>query len=180
MPGLDAGVCAKAGDLLTTPDGLRVPVQEACDAGVVETVYNWRIADHHTYFVSADEWAVSVWAHNTSCDSKKLGKALKNDGQPNLTIDGQAAHVVPTGEFSARSPAVQQAINDARAALESAGIPINSAENGFWATAGHNGTHTDAFFLQLGKRMNDAVAAGTVSETLNAIRSGAMRGAFIQ
>ena len=58
--------CAlRADDLLTTPDGLTVPVQEACDAGVVETVYNWRIADHHTYFVSADEWAVSVW--RTTC-----------------------------------------------------------------------------------------------------------------
>ena len=47
--------------MLTTPGGLLVPVEGVANSGAVETVYNWRIADHHTYFVSADEWGVSVW-----------------------------------------------------------------------------------------------------------------------
>jgi hypothetical protein len=54
----------KIGDMLTTPGGLLVPVEGVANSGAVETVYNWRIADHHTYFVSADEYGVSLWAHN--------------------------------------------------------------------------------------------------------------------
>src|SRR5262245_44609904 len=97
-----------------------------------------------------------------------------------MTIGGQAAHVVPSGDWSqsGRSAAVIQAVEDAQAALRSAGIAGNSAPNGFWATAGHNGTHTDAYLLQLGERMNQAVANGTVAETLNAIRKEAIAGVF--
>jgi hypothetical protein len=56
----------RIGDELMTPSGLLMPVEGVANSGVVETVYNWRIADHHTYFVSADEWGVSVWAHNAT------------------------------------------------------------------------------------------------------------------
>jgi len=30
----------------------------------VETVYNLRVAEHHTYFVGSEAWGFSVWAHN--------------------------------------------------------------------------------------------------------------------
>jgi hypothetical protein len=73
---------------------------------------------------------------------------------------------------------VQQAVRDAQKALASAGIDINSAGNGFWATAGHNGTHTDAYLKALGASLNEAVRTGTVRETLNAIRLQAIAGAF--
>src|SRR5439155_1050451 len=52
------------GDLLMMRDGSQVPVGGVADSGEVTTVYNWQIAQHHTYFVSATEVAVSVWAHN--------------------------------------------------------------------------------------------------------------------
>ena len=53
-----------AGDWLRTRDGALVTVEgiEAC--GVVETVYNWRVSDYHTYYVSATVEGVSLWAHN--------------------------------------------------------------------------------------------------------------------
>jgi hypothetical protein len=153
-------------------------VEAVTDAGEITTVYNVRVEEYHTYFVGGEDWSFSVWSHNASCDSRLLGRALTADDQPNLTIDGQAAHVVPTGTFSNRPALVQTALNDARAALASDGIGINSAPNGFWATAGHNGTHTNEFFLQLGARMNQAVVNGNVSQTLNAIRSEAIIGAF--
>jgi hypothetical protein len=43
--------------------------------GIVETVYNVRIAEWHTYFVGCDEWGFSIWAHNACV---KLYKAPQN------------------------------------------------------------------------------------------------------
>ncbi len=54
----------RIGDVLLTRDGRLVPVEGVADNGVVETVYNFRVAEYHTYFVSATVDGVSVWAHN--------------------------------------------------------------------------------------------------------------------
>jgi hypothetical protein len=40
-------------------------VEDLCDAGETVEVYNFRVADYHTYFVAGDDWGFSVWAHNT-------------------------------------------------------------------------------------------------------------------
>jgi hypothetical protein len=53
-----------AGDRVATLTGELVVVEETYDTGVVEAVYNLRIADHHTYFVGCDEWGFAAWAHN--------------------------------------------------------------------------------------------------------------------
>src|SRR5689334_23206024 len=45
----------KQGDLIRTEDGW-VPVLGLRDTGQCETVYNWRVADFHTYFVGSREW----------------------------------------------------------------------------------------------------------------------------
>ena len=52
------------GDLLCSRDGSTVAVQECCDTGEYETVYNCRVAEYHTYFVGDATWPFSVWAHN--------------------------------------------------------------------------------------------------------------------
>jgi hypothetical protein len=52
------------GDLLSSHDGRWVAVEEVYDTGEWETVYNLRVAEHHTYFVGSQEWGFSVWAHN--------------------------------------------------------------------------------------------------------------------
>jgi RHS repeat-associated protein len=58
--------CAlQPGDLLRSHDGQMVAVDDVCDGGYEETVYNCRIAEYHTYFVGGDDWGFSVWAHNT-------------------------------------------------------------------------------------------------------------------
>jgi hypothetical protein len=54
----------RIGDLLLTRGGQLVAVEGVADSGEVTTVYNWRIADYHTYFVSATDDGASVWAHN--------------------------------------------------------------------------------------------------------------------
>jgi hypothetical protein len=65
------------GDLLRTPEGDHVPVQQVVQTLVQERVYNLRIADFHTYFVGCDEWGFSVWAHNT---------CVYHYGLPNKTV----------------------------------------------------------------------------------------------
>ena len=57
------------GDLLLTRDGRLVRVEGAADSGTVETVYNFRVAEYHTYFVSATEDGISVWAHNAAYEA---------------------------------------------------------------------------------------------------------------
>ena len=61
------------GDLLCSRDGRAVPVQECCDTGEYETVYNCRVAEYHTYFVGDESWPFSIWAHN-ECGPGRLGK----------------------------------------------------------------------------------------------------------
>jgi hypothetical protein len=61
----------QAGDRLRSDDGQTVTVEAVCDSGVVETVYNCRVAEYHTYFVGSREWGFSVWAHNTCVYTSK-------------------------------------------------------------------------------------------------------------
>jgi len=55
----------EAGDLLATGDGRWIAVEACYNTGRFETVYNFRIADHHTYFVEGGEWGFAVWVHNS-------------------------------------------------------------------------------------------------------------------
>jgi hypothetical protein len=58
-----AGVL-EPGDRLRTANGWTI-VTELFDTGDYETVYNVRVADYHTYFVSDHPAGDGVWAHNT-------------------------------------------------------------------------------------------------------------------
>lgn len=75
------------GDLLSSDDGQWVAVEEVYDTGNYETVYNLRVADHHTYFVGCLQWGFSVWAHNTCWDiPEKLEKTIAKQPGERLTI----------------------------------------------------------------------------------------------
>jgi hypothetical protein len=52
------------GDLLCCEDGNWRTVEDVRDTGKIQTLYNMRVVDHHTYFVGSPEWRFSVWAHN--------------------------------------------------------------------------------------------------------------------
>ncbi|MEZ6143437.1 MAG: polymorphic toxin-type HINT domain-containing protein [Zavarzinella sp.] len=59
------------GDLLQSEDQQYLPVEGVANSGEVETVYNFRISDYHTYFVGDPTWGFSVWAHNYNIVSAK-------------------------------------------------------------------------------------------------------------
>jgi uncharacterized repeat protein (TIGR01451 family) len=71
----------RVGDLLSSHDGRWVAVEDLLDTGEYETVHNLRVADHHTYFVGANEWGFSAWAHN-QCNHYGLA-------DPATTADGE-------------------------------------------------------------------------------------------
>lgn len=158
------------GDQFRSHDGRWMALESVRDLQETTHVYNLQVADYHTYFVGGRKWGFSVWAHNTSCDARALGKALKAAGEVRKKGQ-QAAHIVPTGAFSRRADAVPKAVKAAQDALKSAGIGINSALNGFFAKVGHNGTHTNSYLLKLAELMEQAMADGTVAELLSAIKN---------
>ena len=94
---------------MRTRDGLSVPVEAVTDGGAVETVYNWRIADHHTYYISGDEWGVSVWAHNASY----LDRAIKN--QNAQLSNGQIEYI---------DPETNQVTSGSRSELDGDHVPV--------------------------------------------------------
>jgi Pretoxin HINT domain len=55
------------GDHLLSLDGEWVAVTDRLETGDWVQVYNLRVADHHTYFVGAEDWGFAVWAHNSRC-----------------------------------------------------------------------------------------------------------------
>jgi hypothetical protein len=69
------------GDLLSSHDGQWVALEDLLHTGEVETVYNLRIADYHTYFVGSRQWAFSVWAHNSYSDRVSADEATRIAGQ---------------------------------------------------------------------------------------------------
>ncbi len=67
----------RIGERLCTRHGQLVPVEGIADSGQVTAVYNWRIADYHTYFVSTNEQAASIWAHNACSGTSGATKAAR-------------------------------------------------------------------------------------------------------
>lgn len=73
----------ESGDLLASGEGGWLAVENCYDTGRVETVYNFRVADHHTYFVQGEDWEFGVWAHNASYPGKATAP-----GNAGAAIDG--------------------------------------------------------------------------------------------
>jgi serpin B len=54
----------RRGDLLATDEGSWMSVERVTSSGQIEPVYNFRVADFHTYFVGGRTWKFSLWTHN--------------------------------------------------------------------------------------------------------------------
>ncbi len=75
------------GDLLCSHEGQWLAVEEIVGSGDYGKLYNLRVADYHTYFVGAEGWGFSVWAHNT-CGIYKFKSSNR------LTYVGQSANIM--------------------------------------------------------------------------------------
>lgn len=54
----------EVGDQLVSSQGVLVPIESISNLNEITTVYNLRVADHHTYFVGGALWGWDVWVHN--------------------------------------------------------------------------------------------------------------------
>ena len=164
------------GDLLSTETGEWIELQGVSETDEIAVVYNFRVADHHTYFVGSTDWQFSVWAHNR-CNTKLRANLGLRPGDSDY-----AAHVVPVGEFAKRSSAVRTSIQDAKDVLARNDIDIDSWYNGFRSSnRRHFGTHTDEFLGQLGDRLLQAernLGRFGVLDELNNLKLEALSGAF--
>jgi len=71
----------KPGDLLRCNDGRLVEVEDICDAGYTEAVYNCRVTEHGTYFVGNAAWSCGIWAHNRPCGRiERTQETIRADG----------------------------------------------------------------------------------------------------
>jgi hypothetical protein len=110
----------KAGDVLVGGENEETPVEDILATGQTETVYNFRVADHHTYFVGGPEWNFAVWAHNACVIARpKMDNNPVSGNGKTIDIRGKAQNTTHTpGDVHAGKVdqlAVQQAnslIND--------------------------------------------------------------------
>jgi hypothetical protein len=56
----------EVGETFVSHDGQRVTLEAIRDTGTVANVYNFRVADFHTYFVGGKNWGFTVWVHNAN------------------------------------------------------------------------------------------------------------------
>jgi hypothetical protein len=52
------------GDEILADENRWLTVSDLLATGEYESVYNFRVADHHTYFVGDESWGWRVWSHN--------------------------------------------------------------------------------------------------------------------
>lgn len=86
------------GETFISHDGQLVQLAGVNNTGRQKTVYNFRIADFHTYFVGGKEWGFSVWVHNTY-DVKQAAKNRhaeysKDINRINATLDRMGARAL--------------------------------------------------------------------------------------
>ena len=175
-----------AGETLSTPDGQTATVvgttSVAESQGVL--VYNFTVADDHTYFVegfgdnagagagadASSSLLDAVWVHN-NCNP--LRRNLIDFGLSPKA--GQVAHhIVAQG---ALNPAAQEA----RTILAAAGIDIHAPINGVFLDGSvHAGLHTDLYYRTVAQRLRAATASGApaVERELLDIANELMAGTF--
>ncbi len=118
---------------------------------------------------------------DTGSHSKALGKDLEKAGYSRPGKDYQAAHIVPTNSFRNRSKAVQEAIATAQSKFDEFVGPLrrDTNINGFWAEAGHAGTHTDRYFLALGRAFENVNSAADGKRVIGNIWRRIRGGSFL-
>ncbi|MEM9345865.1 MAG: polymorphic toxin-type HINT domain-containing protein [Planctomycetota bacterium] len=143
------------GVFLRLADGRTATVTSTTTLAVPEgvEVYNLSVTDGKTYFVDDGQGNVAAaWVHNRTGQKLFREKLGLKKGDPR-----QAGHVVPVAFFVTRSVQTIRAVVQSKIVLARAKIPLNHRVNGFKAKAGgHNGTHTDAFFQNMGPRLKNA------------------------
>ena len=82
----------KAGDQLLTVNKSKLAVENVFETGDTETVYNFRVADWHTYFVGSQDWDFEVWVHNACGPGGANGPPPRTGAKRGPKTDPNAPH----------------------------------------------------------------------------------------
>jgi len=101
-----------AGDWILTAAGDWRQVEELFATGVMEVVYNLRVADWHTYFVGDEDWGWAVWAHNAYIGShgSLQGKEAAGFQRHHIGQDAALGSLPTVSGMPAYSPSAAPAI----------------------------------------------------------------------
>jgi Pretoxin HINT domain len=83
-------------DRILTATGDWKPVEEVFPTGELETVYNVRVAEHHTYFVGEEDWGWAAWAHNVYTLTPRTPAHFKNLETDHDKVVGEKLYVQET------------------------------------------------------------------------------------
>lgn len=120
------------GDMIVGHDSQNVAVDDILDTGEWEAVYNFRVAEHHTYFVGDDDWGFSAWAHNACVQAIPRSDPRWGPRQiNNINIYGRGQNT--TGAITDPHAAHMEAVADRLAQTAPAGSYI--LLNRSWRTA---------------------------------------------
>jgi len=170
------------GEIVVGADGRVLKVVQNLDqksvAGV--TVYNFQVADDHTYFVTDGNGATTyLWTHNRC--STDLGADMLAAGRTKNAGD-QAAHMIPTSTYANAnySDEVKLAIKGAQSKFDSLlGPSMRDRDiNGFFAPAGHLGTHTTKYFRELGNAVKRTGTPQQLANALDSLKARILSGEF--
>jgi hypothetical protein len=140
------------GDLLPSHTGGWTPVEMTENTGKVETVYNFRVADYHTYFVGSAEWGFSVWVHNVY--------SVKGQGEffEDALYTPDAALMEPGGLRSAALEAHEMLNNEIaqeNSAVALAEVELAGGKTEIWGSGSRGKLTPDQrnYLLKLGVRL---------------------------
>ncbi len=152
-----------AGDLIETAQGEKLTLVSIKATGKVEKIYNFTVADTHTYLVGSYHAVV----HN-AC-SRLLGKALEKAGFIR-SADSAAHHIV-----AGAAPAAEVA----RKILAKYGIDIDSAANGvFLSSSQHASLHTAAYYDAVNAALSGVTTKAGAEQVLQNIANKLSSGSF--
>ena len=134
----------EVGDWLSSHDGHWRPVERVEDTRQVETVYNLRVADSHTYFVGCQEWSFSVWRIMQTTFRLNFLRAngWSSTGRSQVVAQSNFSKLRAWGEAD-REQAEQMAgrLNEAAKVATPTPHPLRTQSLGDWPTCGHRANH---------------------------------------
>ena len=153
----------RPGDLLATSNPeLWMVVERVVFTDEVTTVYNFEIADCHTYFVGDSEWDFALWAHNADCATASEVAKFSKGGFSVKSLKSLApeTHHIATiyGDVGRRMKGL----------FDSVGLSMESAWNKT-RISGHIGPHGSFYNEYVYSRLRDALGDFSGFDRVNAM-----------
>jgi hypothetical protein len=100
----------QVGDLLVSSQETLIPIESITSHNEITTVYNLRVADHHTYFVGGALWGWDVWVHNAYAEYSNV---LRKAGVSRATVRS-ASDMINAGDSNGARALLHAALSNGK------------------------------------------------------------------